>query len=140
DGVSGSVLVPTGVKRGEASSRTVVASFEIGAEAVIIASGGIGGNHELVRASWPERLGKPPPHMLSGVPEHVDGRMLGAADAAGARLINRDRMWHYVEGVKNFAPIWPMHGIRILAGPSPLWFDARGRRLPQPLYPGYDTL
>jgi len=74
------------------------------------------------------------------VPEHVDGRMIGITEAAGARLINRDRMWHYVEGLRNWSPIWPRHGIRILPGPSPMWFDALGRRLPSPLFPGSDTL
>jgi hypothetical protein len=49
-------------------------------------------------------------------------------------------MWHYVEGIRNWDPIWPMHGIRILPGPSSLWLDATGRRLPVPLFPGYDTL
>ena len=39
-------------------------------------------------------------------------------------------MWHYVEGIRNWNPIWPGHGIRILPGPSSLWLDATGRRLP----------
>jgi len=107
---------------------------------VIVASGGIGGNHDLVRQNWPQRLGTPPKFMISGVPEHVDGRMIGITEAAGARLINRDRMWHYVEGIRNWSPIWPRHGIRILPGPSSLWFDATGKRLPAPLFPGSDTL
>jgi predicted oxidoreductase len=66
--------------------------------------------------------------------------MLGIAEHAGARVINGDRMWHYVEGIENWNPIWPMHAIRILPGPSSLWFDACGRRLPGPLWPGFDTL
>jgi predicted oxidoreductase len=140
DGVMGTLLAPSSVGRGEKSPRLAIGVFELGAASVIIASGGIGGNHDLVRASWPERLGKPPKFMLSGVPAHVDGRMLSVTEQAGARMINRDRMWHYVEGVRNFAPIWPLHGIRILPGPSSIWFDARGQRLPGPLYPGYDTL
>jgi predicted oxidoreductase len=107
---------------------------------VVVTSGGIGGNHELVRQSWPERLGRPPKFMVSGVPDHVDGRMLGITEAAGGNIINRDRMWHYVEGVKNYAPIWTGHGIRIIPGPSTMWFDARGKRLPAPLFPGFDTL
>ena len=107
---------------------------------MIVASGGIGGNHDLVRQNWPKRLGEPPKNMISGVPEHVDGRMIGITEAAGARLINRDRMWHYVEGIRNWAPIWPRHGIRILPGPSSMWFDATGKRLPSPLFPGSDTL
>ena len=139
-GVEGVVLVESHAERGETSSRTVVGDFELRAPAVIIASGGIGGDHDLVRQNWPARLGAPPGRMVSGVPAHVDGRMLGISEAAGARLINRDRMWHYVEGVQNWAPIWPNHGIRILPGPSSLWLDARGARLPAPLYPGYDTL
>jgi len=107
---------------------------------VIVASGGIGGNHDLVRQNWPKRLGEPPKKMISGVPEHVDGRMIGITEAAGGRLINRDRMWHYVEGIRNWSPIWPRHGIRILPGPSSMWFDATGQRLPSPLFPGSDTL
>jgi predicted oxidoreductase len=140
DGVEGEVLEPSATARGEPSSRRATASFALRAQAVIVTSGGIGGNHDLVRRNWPDRLGAPPTKMLSGVPAHVDGAMLGVAAAAGGRLINGDRMWHYVEGIENFAPIWPRHAIRILPGPSSLWFDARGRRLPAPLYPGFDTL
>ncbi|MFF8787492.1 FAD-binding dehydrogenase [Streptomyces sp. NPDC015125] len=140
DTVSGEVLEPSDAERGRPSSREVAGAFELKAQAVIVTSGGIGGNHELVRANWPERLGKPPRRMLSGVPAHVDGKMLGIAEAAGGRIINRDRMWHYTEGIDNWDPIWPQHGIRILSGPSPLWLDAYGKRLPVPLFPGFDTL
>ena len=139
-GVSGAVLEADPVARGQSSSRKAVGEFALRAQAVIVASGGIGGNHELVRQNWPARLGVAPAHMISGVPEHVDGRMIGITEAAGARLINRDRMWHYVEGIRNWSPIWPRHGIRILPGPSPMWFDATGKRLPSPLFPGSDTL
>jgi predicted oxidoreductase len=139
-GVRGSVLAPDAVGRGEPSSRDVVGDFELRAPAVVVASGGIGGNHDLVRQFWPKRMGEPPAAMLSGVPAHVDGRMLPIAEQAGARLVNGDRMWHYTEGITNWAPVWPLHGIRILPGPSSLWFDAEGRRLPVPLFPGFDTL
>ena len=139
-GVSGAILAPDDVARGASSSRSETGRFALSAQAVIVASGGIGGNHDMVRANWPQRLGPAPKRMISGVPEHVDGRMIGITEAAGARLINRDRMWHYVEGIQNFDPIWPRHGIRILPGPSSLWFDATGKRLPAPLFPGSDTL
>ncbi|MFE1783300.1 FAD-binding dehydrogenase [Streptomyces sp. NPDC059506] len=139
-GVRGAVLEPSGVARGQASSRTETGEFELNAQAVVVASGGIGGNHDLVRANWPERLGKAPERMLSGVPAHVDGRMIGITERAGGAVINRDRMWHYTEGIENWDPVWVRHGIRILPGPSSLWFDARGRRLPVPLFPGFDTL
>jgi uncharacterized protein len=140
DGVSGSILAADNVERGMSSSRHVTGDFTLRAQAVIVASGGIGGNHDLVRRNWPKRLGDAPKNMISGVPEHVDGRMIGITEAAGARLINRDRMWHYVEGIRNWSPIWPRHGIRILPGPSSMWFDATGTRLPSPLFPGSDTL
>ncbi|MCX4573942.1 FAD-binding dehydrogenase [Streptomyces sp. NBC_01571] len=140
DTVTGEILEPSGIERGQASGRTVTGAFELKAQAVIVTSGGIGGDHDLVRANWPERLGTPPERMISGVPAHVDGRMLGIAEETGARLINRDRMWHYTEGIQNWNPIWDNHGIRILPGPSSLWLDARGNRLPVPLFPGFDTL
>jgi predicted oxidoreductase len=140
DGIRGAILEADPVARGVSSSRKVVGEFTLPAQAVVVASGGIGGNHDLVRQNWPARLGPVPANMISGVPEHVDGRMIGITEAAGARLINRDRMWHYVEGIRNWSPIWPRHGIRILPGPSPMWFDASGKRLPSPLFPGSDTL
>jgi predicted oxidoreductase len=140
DGIRGDILAPSNIERGRKSSREVVGAFELRAQAVIVASGGIGANHELVRANWPARLGRSPQRMITGVPDHVDGRMLAIAEAAGGTVINRDRMWHYVEGIKNWNPIWTDHAIRILPGPSSLWLDARGKRLPVPLYPGFDTL
>ncbi len=141
DGVLGTLLAPSDTERGVASNRDAIGEFELRAQAVIATTGGIGGNHALVREKWPrDRLGEPPARMISGVPAHVDGRMLAIAEAAGANEINGDRMWHYVEGIHNWDPIWPRHAIRIIPGPSPLWFDARGNRLPGPLYPGYDTL
>ncbi|WP_329534875.1 FAD-binding dehydrogenase [Streptomyces sp. NBC_01450] len=140
DTVTGEILEPSGIARGQASSRTVAGAFELKAQAVIVTSGGIGGNHDLVRANWPERLGTPPEKMVAGVPAHVDGKMLAIAEETGAHLINRDRMWHYTEGIQNWNPIWENHGIRILPGPSSLWLDARGNRLPVPLFPGFDTL
>jgi hypothetical protein len=140
DGVHGELLAPDAVERGAPSSRAIVGEFSLRAGAVIVTAGGIGGNPELVRRHWPARLGTPPARMLSGVPDYVDGRMLGIAAAAGGRVINGDRMWHYTEGIENYAPVWPAHGIRILPGPSSLWIDARGRRLPSPCFPGFDTL
>jgi uncharacterized protein len=128
DGVRGDILEPSNVERGQKSSRAVVGDFALKAQAVIVTSGGIGGDHDLVRRNWPQRLGPAPKQMITGVPDHVDGRMLAITEAAGGTVINSDRMWHYVEGVKNWNPI------------STLWLDAHGKRLPAPLYPGFDTL
>lgn len=139
-GVSGAVLEPSDVGRGEDSSRVEVGSFTFSAESVIVTSGGIGGNFDLVRQNWPERLGPAPKNLISGVPKSTDGRMLGISELAGARLIGSDRMWHYTEGIRNWAPIWSDHAIRILPGPSSLWFDAAGERMPLPCLPGFDTI
>lgn len=139
-GVRGSVLAADAAGRGRPTSREAVGDFELSAQAVVVSSGGIGGNHELVRANWPSRLGTAPERMITGVPAYVDGRMLAIAQEAGGRVINPDRMWHYVEGIHNWDPIWPQHAIRILPGPSSMWFDALGNRLPAPLFPGFDTL
>ena len=139
-GVRGAVLAPDGAPRGVASSRTETGEFALTAQAVVVASGGIGADHGLVRANWPDRLGAPPRRMITGVPAHVDGRMLRIGERAGARLVNPDRMWHYTEGIQNWDPVWHRHGIRILPGPSSLWLDARGRRFPAPNFPGFDTL
>lgn len=140
-GVSGDILEPTPVLRGQQSSRKVTGSFSLTANTVIVASGGIGGDHDKVRKAWPvNRLGPAPKTMVAGVPHHVDGAMIETAQGAGGAVINADRMWHYTEGLKNWDPIWPNHGIRILPGPSSIWLDANGRRMEAPFMPGFDSL
>ncbi|WP_372988529.1 FAD-binding dehydrogenase [Sulfitobacter sp.] len=140
-GVTGDILEPNTAPRGESTGRVVTGSFQHQAESVILTTGGIGANHDLVRKHWPvDRLGQPPKRMISGVPDYVDGKMHAIAADAGAGLINEDRMWHYCEGVENWNPIWPNHGIRILPGPSSIWLDAKGDRMEAPCMPGYDTL
>ncbi|NRB35133.1 MAG: FAD-binding dehydrogenase, partial [Rhodobacteraceae bacterium] len=140
-GVAGTVLADDASDRGQKTNRDAVGSFEFHAPSVFVTSGGIGGNFDLVRQQWPrDRLGEPPQKMVAGVPAHVDGRMIAISEAAGGHVINGDRMWHYTEGLENWDPIWPNHGIRIIPGPSSLWFNARGDRMPAPNFPGFDTL
>ena len=139
-GVRGDVLAPDGAPRGARTSREAVGSFEVEAPAVVVATGGIGAAHDLVRAAWPASAGRLPERMLSGVPDHVDGSGIAAARDAGAAVVHADRMWHYPEGIANHSPVWSRHGIRILPGPSSLWLDADGNRLPPPLFPGFDAL
>lgn len=140
-GVAGSLLAPDTAERGQKTNRNVTGNFEVHAPSILISSGGIGGNFDLVRKAWPrDRLGEPPQKMVAGVPAHVDGRMIAISETAGGHIINGDRMWHYTEGVSNWDPIWPNHGIRILPGPSSMWFDAKGKRFAPPALPGFDTL
>lgn len=140
-GVRGSVLEPSDLDRGVASSRKTVGEFELRARAVVVTSGGIGGNLDLVRRAWPtDQWGPVPNDMVTGVPAHVDGRMIQISETAGANLVNTDRMWAYTEGMKNWNSIWPGHGIRIIPGPSSLWIDATGKRFPSNIIPGGDTI
>jgi predicted oxidoreductase len=139
-GARGDVLIQSSAARGEATSREIAGDFKFYSQAVMVTSGGIGANFDLIRNNWPSRLGEAPKKMISGVPAHVDGRMLAITESAGGRIVNRDRMWHYTEGIQNWNPVWPMHGIRILPGPSSLWLDAKGNRFPTPNFPGFDTL
>ena len=140
-GVRGSMLEPSDLDRGVASSRNTVGEFELRARAVVVTSGGIGGNLDLVRRAWPtDQWGPVPNDMVTGVPAHVDGRMIQISNNAGANLVNTDRMWAYTEGMKNWNSIWPGHGIRIIPGPSSLWIDATGKRFPSNLIPGGDTI
>ncbi|CAM5208592.1 FAD-dependent oxidoreductase 2 FAD binding domain-containing protein OS=Ureibacillus acetophenoni OX=614649 GN=SAMN05877842_10753 PE=4 SV=1 [Ureibacillus acetophenoni] len=139
-GVIGKVLEESNIERGQESNRNEIGDFEYRANAVVVSSGGIGANLELVKKNWPSRLGKVPDFMVQGVPTFVDGRMLEIAERNGGRIVNRDRMWHYTEGLRNWNPIWNNHGIRILPGPSSMWFDAEGNRFGAPNFPGFDTL
>lgn len=139
-GVIGSILEPSNSCRGEESSRKITGEFSYNAQAIVVTSGGIGANFEMVKENWPSWLGSAPENMISGVPAHVDGRMLSITENHGGRIVNRDRMWHYTEGIRNWNPVWPKHGIRILPGPSSLWFDAEGNRFKTPNFPGFDTL
>ncbi|WP_392452733.1 FAD-binding dehydrogenase [Corynebacterium dentalis] len=140
-GVRGSVLAEDCQERGVASNREVTGEFELRGQAVVVTSGGIGGNLDLVRKAWPVgRWGEAPKDLVCGVPAHVDGRMIQISKDAGARLTNTDRMWAYPEGMMNWDPIWPQHGIRIIPGPSSMWFDAEGNRLPNTIIPGGDNL
>ena len=139
-GVSGTILAEDTSERGQKTNRDAIGEFALNAPSVIVTSGGIGGNFDLVRKVWPvDRLGPAPKSMVAGVPAHVDGRMIDISQAAGGHVINGDRMWHYTEGVQNWDPIWPAHGIRILPGPSSMWFDAEGNRFAPPALPGFDS-
>nr|WP_321507290.1 FAD-binding dehydrogenase [uncultured Celeribacter sp.] len=140
-GVSGEILKEDRAPRGAATNREVIGDFCYRADSIVVTTGGIGGDHDKVRACWPaERLGPAPKRMVAGVPDYVDGEAQRIAKLAGAHAINEDRMWHYTEGLQNWDPIWPNHGIRILPGPSSIWLDGNGDRMEAPFLPGFDTL
>jgi predicted oxidoreductase len=141
-GVRGTVLKADDAERGVLSNREEEGRFEVRGRAVLVASGGIGGNTKLVKETWPATRfhGTVPSFFVNGVPAHVDGRMLKIAESVGARYVNKDRGWHYTEGLINWNSIWPNHGIRVIPGPSSLWLNAKGKRMKPPAIPGCDTI
>lgn len=119
-GVRGRVLQDDDAPRGVKTNRETKGEFELFGSAVVVASGGIGGNVEAVKAAWPtDRLGpKVPEHFVVGVPAHVDGRMIGITEEAGANVVNRDRMWQYVFPLSSFLPYsvfssFPTQSVRV---------------------------
>jgi uncharacterized protein len=128
-GVRGTRLEPSSVGRGYESTREAAGSFTLKGRAVIIATGGIGGNTELVREMWPVKtLGQCPKDFVLGVPKHVDGRMLKIAQQAGANTVNKDRFWFYTEvSICSKSAIGPFTDsdrnlVFILTGPQELEF------------------
>ncbi|HFH2489367.1 TPA: FAD-binding dehydrogenase [Staphylococcus aureus] len=139
-GISGNILEPSDVNRGEASSREIIDTFAYDVDDLVISTGGIGANHDMIKKNWPKRLGPPPNYMIQGVPDSTDGKMIELTETLGVNIVNKDRMWPYTEGIHNYSPIWTNHGIRIIPGPSSIWLDAKGSRMSTPDFPGFDTL
>ncbi|MDT0755514.1 FAD-binding dehydrogenase [Mammaliicoccus sciuri] len=139
-GISGNILEPSDVNRGEPSSRKIIDTFTYDVDNLVISTGGIGANQDMIKKNWPKRLGTPPNYMIQGVPDSTDGKMIELSESLGVNIVNKDRMWHYTEGIHNHSSIWTKHGIRIIPGPSSIWLDAKGNRMSAPDFPGFDTL
>jgi predicted oxidoreductase len=117
------------------------APFEVPAEQVVVAAGGInGGDLSRVRQNWHRDWGRPPAEILSGSHRFADGKLHDATVAAGGVLTHLDRMWNYAAGVHHPRPRKPQHGLSLVPPRSALWLNWRGMRIgPQPLVSGFDT-
>jgi predicted oxidoreductase len=117
-------------------------AFEACGDAVVIASGGLAGNQDKVRALWPrDQWGEPPEPMLNGSIPEADGRLLDQAAALGANLTHLPKMWNYAAGVRHWAPPFPNYGLSLVPGKSQVWVNYQGRRfVDPPLVGSYDTL
>ncbi len=114
--------------------------FTIEAEHVIVASGGIAGSLDKVRANWPRGWGEAPSILLNGSQPSADGALHDAVAAINGRVTHLDRMWNYAAGVHHPQPRFPGHGLSLIPCKSALWMDHRGRRIgPKPLTAGLDT-
>lgn len=109
-------------------------------EAVVIASGGLGGDLKRVRELWPEEMGRPPKELLIGSHPFCDGAGLDLARRMGGVLTNLGYMWNYPDSIANPNPEYENQGIRVIPPKSALWMDYRGRRFgPEPLIGYFDT-
>jgi len=117
-------------------------SFEARGDAVVIAAGGIAGNHDKVREVWPrDQWGEPPDPMLNGSIPEADGELLDRAKELGANITHLEKMWNYAAGVRHWAPPFPNYGLSLVPAKSPLWMNYQGRRfVDPPLVGAYDTL
>ncbi len=135
--------------RGGARSDPVVPGHQAGREngelratkAVVIAAGGIGGNHELVRRVWPTaELGSPPAKMLMGSHPYADGALHEEVERVGGAVTHLERMWNYADAVRHPAPQRPDHGLKLIPPRSGVMLDPDGRRYgPVPVMPTYDA-
>jgi predicted oxidoreductase len=116
--------------------------FEARGGAVVIAAGGIAGDHDKVREVWPrDQWGEPPEPMLSGSIPEADGKLLDRAAELGAKITHLEKMWNYAAGVRHWEPLFPNHGLSLVPAKSPLWVNYQGRRfVDPPLVGAFDTL
>jgi hypothetical protein len=116
--------------------------FEARGGAVVIAAGGIAGDHDKVREVWPrDQWGEPPEPMLNGSIPEADGKLLDRAEELGANITHLEKMWNYAAGVRHWEPMFPNHGLSLVPAKSPLWVNYQGRRfVDPPLVGAFDTL
>jgi uncharacterized protein len=115
--------------------------FEVRAEQVVVAAGGInGGDLTRLRQNWHRDWGRPPETLLSGSHRFADGTLHDATAAVAGVLTHLDSMWNYAAGVHHPHPRKPLHGLSLVPPRSALWLNWRGERIgPQPLVSGFDT-
>ena len=110
------------------------------AETVVVATGGINGNHRQTRANWPAQ--RPlPDTMLNGAHPLADGNMHHhVADTLGGHIVNAGEMWNYAAGFRHPYPHFDGHGLSTIPCKSALWLNHKGQRIgPEPLVTGFDT-
>src|SRR5690554_2681132 len=110
------------------------------ASTVVLATGGLNGNHEQTRANWPQDRPMPAT-MLNGAHPLADGNLHHeVADKLGGHIVNAGEMWNYAAGFPHPFPHFKGHGLSTIPCKSALWLDHTGKRIgPQPLVTGFDT-
>ncbi len=116
------------------------ADFQVLAENVVIASGGIGGGDlSKIRRNWPTEWSAPPRYLLNGAHRFGDGLLHDQVDAIGGNLTHLDRHWLYAAGIHH-PERGPDGGLSLVPPRSALWINAQGARIgPRPLVSYTDT-
>jgi predicted oxidoreductase len=118
------------------------AEYELhAAKAVVLASGGIGGNLEIVRREWPtDRLGPAPERLLMGSHYYADGAMHEEVRRLGGNVTHLSRMWNYADAVRHPKPQREHHGLKLIPPRSGLMLSPDGVRYgPVPVMPTFDA-
>lgn len=114
--------------------------FEAIADAVVIATGGIGGNIEKIQSNWEPDWGKAPTDILNGAHRYGLGDLHDASEKINANVVNLEKQWNYAAGVRHPQARYENHGLSLVPSKSALWLNYRGERMgPVPLVTGYDT-
>ena len=115
-------------------------AFEINAPVVLVASGGINGDIQRVKAEWDKSWGEPPEHILNGAHRYADGTVHDAVKKIDGNVTNLHQMWNYAAGIHHPKPGVEGEGLSLIPPKSALWLDATGKRFEDPpLVTGFDT-
>lgn len=114
--------------------------YDVEADAIVIAAGGIGGNVEMVKRNWPADMGTPPQKLLMGSHYYADGAMHEEVQRIGGNVTHLERMWNYGDAVRHPKPRRKDHGVKLIPPRSGLMLDPDGRRYgPVPVMPAFDA-
>lgn len=110
------------------------------ADVVVVATGGINGNIEKLKANWYQPWGEPPQTILNGSHPYAVGDLHDAIERINGNVTNLDWQWNYAAGIRHPQPRYSNHGLSLVPCKSALWLNYRGERMgPLPLVSAYDT-
>jgi predicted oxidoreductase len=128
------------IKGAKGTLETDGSPFEIEAEVVVVATGGINGSIEKVKANWYPKWGSPPEVILNGAHKYALGDLHDAVQEVNGNVVNLEKQWNYAAGIHHHTPRKDNHGLSLVPPKSALWLNYQGKRMgPVPLITAYDT-
>jgi predicted oxidoreductase len=99
------------------------AEVRLTAPVVVVATGGINGSGEQVRANWPKDRPMPAT-MLNGAHPYADGALHHWLNQhLSARITHAGEMWNYAAGIPHPFPHFEGHGLSLIPCKSALWLE-----------------